>query len=362
MLESPRSKIHTIFNPKMSGHRRSSSLKVNITNMTHSSNLNSTNNHNNNTTSSQMQTPILQYYQSNPNSQVITNTRKKTSQNDVMHLSKNTMNALFNKKETKEEIYQKKNSHRRAASLSVNALDPLDMHIANQKKIHIGKVINNKKGNVHVEDHFNIDEMIDNKHKKLLSDGIISPPIDLSSPLSSPNTSSFLSFNHRNPSRLSLNNSLEMHLNTNSFNNQFNNKPRKNVVRITINNNNNNNKDHSIPNDILSTINDVEEELDFSFDSEDSYQNRNKGRYAPNPFRMISGGNFDDDDSFEQESRYDLNGCISAPPTSTFINPIPEEINEDYFQRRRSASLSKSQDLILLNETSAFKSFMENDL
>ena len=215
---------------------------------------------------------------------------------------------------------QKKFAHRRATSLSINELDPLNNNIK-QNQFDKKTLASKMKKRLSTNE-INIEDVIDGKHKKLLSQGIISPPIDLTSPQTSPQSSS---------------SSLDLFL------------KKKNLLQRSI----------ELNSDLLSTINDIEEELELSYDDENDSlcYSSNGGRFAPNPFKMISGGHFD----LERipESRI---GCVSAPPfePSFFPSSPPTtlEIDQNYFQRRRSSSFGQEYDIIFCND-SAFKSFEE---
>jgi len=215
---------------------------------------------------------------------------------------------------------KKKNAHRRAASLSTQVIDP-------QKKIAIPN--QNKKDE-------NVEDLIDQKHQELISQGIISPPSH-SSPLSSPQNFRRVSFDL---SKISCaNNCLYRSLDINS-------------QQLKSNTSN-------VPSELLSTFCDVEDEIVFSFDEEDLNANKNMGRFAPNPFKMISGGFFDSENVDKKPNNPQPFDHPSL--TKPFQNEFhPMEINQDYFHRERSSSLNLQHD-ISSKKSSAFSLFGENE-
>jgi len=181
-----------------------------------------------------------------------------------------------------------------------------------------------------------VEAILDDKHKQLLEQGIISPP----SPPSlstSPSCSPRVYFTDTNFSLYT------------SFPSQ------------------------RVPTDLLSTFDDVEQEITPSDFYDGETPTSTQGRFAPNPFQMISGGDIFNDRLFAEvdtnqkdlyESPTKLIGRNSPIPQFVHQSPNPNKINKNYFeqQKRRTSTFPSPEKVAFSpNQSSAFSSYTSDN-
>ena len=220
----------------------------------------------------------------------------------------------------------KKKAHRRAASLSTQALGKEEKiskyrrREGDERKKREGGYEEELQRLIPASRTFDailqVEELLDNKHRQLLEEGVISPPSPPSisnSPLSSPRVHFVLPTQSRR---------------------------------------------QRVPSDLLSTVDDVQQEFHSECHPQDVPHEASlshKGRRAPTPFQMISGGFFKER-MFQAVHDQDLQ-FPSKPISSLDVHSLPTNptIASGYFKPRTSTFPSSSP--FQPTHTSAFSTY-----